>query len=305
MIRLVAECGLQGGDRDQGADVSATCIPSSAPPAPYVDTMPRVALLFTAAAAVVAAPSKRGLSAAHSPAHAATFCADLAAAQTAGTLSWTYSWALSPPDESCGALRAVPFEPMIWGAKDARNASGLWLSPQTTHLLAFNEPNGKDQSNLTPAEAAALWPAVVAVARAHNLSLVAPVPSGTDTAWLDAFLAACDGSVADVDVVALHPYSCTAAALKNALAAWGKFGKPLWVTEFNCGDGAKNATAAEHLVWMKTALPILDADARIERYAWMSARNDKVPGAALFDGAGGAMTALGRVYFSAGASRLG
>jgi hypothetical protein len=30
----------------------------------------------------------------------------------------------------------------------------------------------------------------------------------------------------------------------------------------------------------------------------MSARNVKVPGAALFDGAGGALTALGRAYFS-------
>lgn len=253
-----------------------------------------VFLLFAAAAA--AAPSKRGLSAAHTPAHAATFCADLAAAQTSRTLSWTYSWALSPPDESCGALREVPFEPMIWGAKSALNATSLWYNPLTTHLLTFNEPNGKDQSNLTPAEAAALWPAVVAVARSHNLSLVAPVPSGTDTVWLDSFFSAC-GCAADVDVIALHPYSCTIASLKSALAAWGKYSKPLWVTEFNCGDGAKNSTAAEHLVWMKAALPVLDADVRVERYAWMSGRNDKVPGAALFDGAGGAMTALGRVYF--------
>lgn len=261
--------------------------------------MTRAALLiFAVTAAAAAAPSKRGLSAAHSPLHAATFCADLAAAQATGALSWTYSWALSPPDESCSALEEVPFEPMIWGSKNARNASDFWSSPLTTHLLTFNEPNGKDQSNLTPAEAAALWPAVVAVARAHKLSLVAPVPSGTDTAWLDSFFSACDGCAADIEVIALHPYSCTVAALKNALAAWGKFGKPLWVTEFNCGDGARNASAAEHLAWMKAALPILDADARVKRYAWMSARNNKVPGAALFDGAGGAMTALGRVYFS-------
>lgn len=256
------------------------------------------ALLLALAAADAAAPSKRGLSAAHSPVHSATFCADLAAAQATGTLAWTYSWALSPPDETCGTLHEVPFEPMIWGAKSARNTSDFWASTHTSHLLGFNEPNGKDQSNLTPTEAAALWPDVAAVARAHQLALVAPVPSGTDTAWLDSFFAACNGCAADVDVIALHPYSCTVAALKNALAAWGKFGKKLWVTEFNCGDGAKNATAAEHLAWMKAALPVLDADARVERYAWMSGRNDKVPGAALFDGAGGAMTALGRHYFS-------
>ena len=257
--------------------------------------MNRAALLFAAAVAA-AAPSKRGLSAAHSPVHSATFCADLAAARASGTLAWTYSWALTPPDESCADLAHVPFEPMVWGAKSAHNASDVFTTPLSSHLLTFNEPNGKDQSDLTPAEAAALWPAVVAVARARNLSIVAPVPSGTDTAWLDSFFAAC-ACAADVDVIALHPYACTAAALKGALTAWGKFGKPLWVTEFNCGDGAKNATAAEHLAWAAAALPILDADARVERYAWMSGRNDKVPGAALFDGAGGAMTALGRAYF--------
>jgi hypothetical protein len=255
-------------------------------------------LVFAAATTASAPPTKRGLSAAHSPVHAATFCADLAAAHASGALAWTYSWALSPPDDSCGALRDVPFEPMVWGAASAKNASGLWTSPISSHLLGYNEPNGKRQSNLTPVEAAALWPAVAAVARAHKLALVAPVPSGTDTAWLDSFFSACGGCAADVDVIALHPYSCTLAALKSALAAWGKYGKPLWVTEFNCGDGARNASAAEHLAWMKAALPVLDADARVERYAWMSGRNDKVPGAALFDGAGGSMTALGRVYFS-------
>jgi hypothetical protein len=252
--------------------------------------------LLPALALAAAAPTKRGLSMAHSPLHAATFCADLAAAQSA--ISFTYSWALSPPDESCAALSEIDFAPMFWGSSAARNDSDLWTSPRTTHVLGFNEPNGKAQSNLTPAEAAALWPAVAAAARARNLSLVAPVPSGTDTAWLDAFFAACDGCADSIRVIALHPYSCDAASLKAALSAWGKYGKPLWVSEFNCGDGMKNATAAEHLAWMRIALPILDADARVERYAWMSGRNVKVPGCALFDGPGGTLTELGRFYIS-------
>jgi len=260
--------------------------------------MPRaLALLAAAAAAARAAPSKRGVSSARSPAHAAFFCADLAAA-VAGGASWTYSWALAPPDASCAALARVPFEPMVWGAAAARNATPAAV-PLSTHLLGFNEPNGAKQSDMTPAAAAALWPAVEAAAAARNLSLVAPVPSGDDTAWLDAFFAACGGCAARVARIALHPYACTAPALRAALDAWSKYGKPLWVTEFNCGDGARNATAAEHLAWMRAALPILDADARVERYAWMSARDDKVPGAALFAGAGGALTPLGREYFGA------
>ena len=256
----------------------------------------RTLLSFLAVLAAAAPSTKRGLSSAHAPGHAATFCADLAAVQPA--LSWTYSWALSPPDTSCAALMKVGFEPMFWGASAAKNASEFWSSPLTTHVLGFNEPNGKSQSNLTPAEAAALWPAVAAAAHKRNLSLVAPVPSGADTAWLDAFFSACGGCEADIRVIALHPYSCSVAALKSALSTWGKYGKKLWVTEFNCGNGMKNASAAEHLAWMRIALPVLDADARVERYAWMSARDTKVPGSALFDGPGGTLTALGRFYFA-------
>lgn len=46
---------------------------------------------------------------------------------------------------------------------------------------------------------------------------------------------------------------------------YSKYGKPIWVTEFNCGDGSRNASAAEHLAYMKVALPILDATAHVER----------------------------------------
>ena len=244
-----------------------------------------------------AAPSrKRGLSSAR-PGHGLTFCADLAQAQSA--ISWTYSWALTPANTTCAALAALPFEPMVWGAASAKNLSSLFTTPRSSALLLFNEPNGAKQSDMTPAAAAALWPAVAAAARAHNLSIVAPVPSGADTAWLDAFFAACGGCAADIRAIALHPYACEAPALKAALNTWGKYDKPLWVTEFNCGNGARNASAAEHLAWMRVALPLLEADSRVERYAWMSARDEKVPGAALFSGAGGALTELGRFYLSA------
>ena len=239
--------------------------------------------------------AKRGISVAVSPTNALFFCDDWAVAKR--TASWFYSWGLLPANVSCdGGPDLFPFEPMFWGSKSVHNDSSLFISPLTTALLGFNEPNGKDQSNLTPTEAAALWPIVSAAALTHNITtLVAPVPSGTDTIWLDSFFAACNCEK-DIRVIALHPYDCNAAGLKASLDKWAKYNKPLWVSEFNCGDGAKNATAAEHLAYMKIALPILDADVRVERYAWMSARDYKVPGAALFQGPGGTLTALGQLY---------
>ena len=59
-----------------------------------------------------------------------------------------------------------------------------------------------------------------------------------------------------------------------------------------------HATAAQHLQFMRAALPFLDGDARVQRYAWMSGRDKKIPGAALFDGPGGQLTELGRFYIS-------
>ena len=248
--------------------------------------------LFLYAAAVPAAFSfspKRGLSEAQFYS-AAFYCGDLAAAP----FSWAYSWGLAPAASCPGA---ATFEPMFWGSRSVQNDSSLFTG-SATHILGFNEPNGRDQSNLTPQQAAALWPTVAKAAQAHSLKLVAPVPSGTDLAWLDAFFGACAGCEAGVDAIALHPYECSVAGLNKSIAAFAKYGKPLWVTEFNCGDGAANATAAEHLQFMREALPFLDGDARVARYAWMSGRDKKVPGAALFDGPAGALTELGRLYVS-------
>jgi hypothetical protein len=51
----------------------------------------------------------------------------------------------------------------------------------------------------------------------HSLHAIAkqlaPVPSGDDTAWLDAFFAACGGCAARVARIALHPYACSPPAL--------------------------------------------------------------------------------------------
>jgi hypothetical protein len=254
--------------------------------------MAAVLALLSVGFGVSALASKRGWS--QNMLWVSEFCGDLAV--TLPAISWTYSWGPSPPNVSCPLITAggpVKFEPMIWGK---RSINDTIFSVSATHILGFNEPNGQSQSNLTPAQAAALWPTVAAKAKAAGLQLVAPVPSGTDVAWLDSFFALC-GCEAEVAVIAAHPYVCSGAALKRFLDTWSKYNKPLWITEFNCGDGMANATAAAHLTFMREALPILDADSRVVRYAWMSGRNLKVPGSALISGSvGHVLTELGKFY---------
>jgi hypothetical protein len=251
------------------------------------------------AAAPAAPTSKRGLA---EDAKHSTYCADANATGAAGTVPWAYTWGLSPGSPTAGGPPCSPagleFVPMVWGAKDV-NATPFTDSA-TRFLLGFNEPNAAHQSGLTPEEAARLWPAVEATAAAHGLQLVSPATSGCDVAWLTQFFAACSGCKARLAAVATHSYACTAAAVKTCIGAMAAFGLPIWLTETNCGNGGRNATAAEHEAYMREVLPILDGDARVARWAWMSGRDDKVPGASIYEGAAPPVTRtkIGDLYFA-------
>jgi hypothetical protein len=81
--------------------------------------------------------------------------------------------------------------------------------------------------------------------------------------------------------------------------------KPLWITEFACGDWeAKSVAQNRHrpeqvLKFMKEVLPKLEKCAFVERYAWFPAgANSAALGtSALFDPAG-ELTPLGKFYQS-------
>ena len=63
---------------------------------------------------------------------------------------------------------------MVWGDRTVAELDDWVPHASTTHLLGFNEPNLRHQSNLTAARACELWPAVVAAAKKHNLLLGSP-----------------------------------------------------------------------------------------------------------------------------------
>jgi hypothetical protein len=102
-----------------------------------------------------------------------------------------------------------------------------------------------------------------------------------------------------------------------------RYGLPIWLTEFNCGDGGANNTASKHLSYMENVLPYLEGAAEIERYSWMSGpyasllgeralssfvcpsvrpsvRNTDIPGCALLTGTAAAgtlrLTSVGSYY---------
>ncbi|UYZ63108.1 glycosyl hydrolase [Hymenobacter weizhouensis] len=229
-------------------------------------------------------------------------------------LSWWYNW-YSRPDAGAASVYAglgIDFVPMQWGR-------GLDGGPLTAdrlaanvpagarYLLGFNEPNFRSQANLTPTQAAALWPVLEEVARRKNLRLVSPAvnycgdcvtENGTTyyspVQYLDAFFAACPSC--RVDYIAVHTYVCEERWLRDKIGELKKYGKPIWLTEFACGDRpAGEITSAVQQKYMLDAVNYLEKEPAVFRYAWFSGRNNEIPNINLLGGSG-QLTALGQQY---------
>jgi hypothetical protein len=200
---------------------------------------------------------------------------------------------------------------MMATAGQVKNA----LPAGSAHLLTFNEPDFKAQSDLTPAQAAAAWPAVEAAAKAANLPIVSPglnfCGSSTNTSqcttatitdpytWLKDFFAACVGC--EVDAVAVHWYNCDLQSLHDYLEGSAKpgplqgfvqFGKPIWLTEFSCDA---SHSVADQTAYMQAAVPYLEGNADVQRYSWFS--SSPIPNAQLMN-SDGSLTDLGKTYVS-------
>jgi len=173
----------------------------------------------------------------------------------------------------------------------AKNVKGA------SHLLGYNEPNAKHK--VSPNQAAEDWKAIEKLSPASKGT---PAPAGgSGIQWLQDFKNACTGC--HFDFVAIHHYSChcnsetdcNADSLEKYIdSVYAMWQKPIWLTEFNCGDGSRQAPANVHLWYMKKALPMLDSNPKVARYSWMSLENTPVPGAALVKD--GKLTELGEVY---------
>lgn len=223
-------------------------------------------------------------------------------AEVNSQLTWWYRWNISAQGVGAG-LEFVPM--MANGGMNVDDASKA-IRTDAKYLLGYNEPNFHSQANLTAAQAAADWPKVEAVAKAHNLEIVSPAVNycgddktgtgpcnGTNpAAYLKDFFAACANC--QVDYVAVHWYNCDGKSLNSYLDMFKQFGKPVWLTEFACAYGGDTSVAGQEK-YMREAIPILEARTDVFRYAWFSA--DPIPNARLLN-ADGSPNALGKLYLS-------
>lgn len=214
---------------------------------------------------------------------------------------WMYSWGSRKPD---GIAAGVEFVPMVWGYSDAARLQNELANCKRSGgpaILAFNEPDGKDQANLSVETVIKAWPQLMAA----NVRLGSPACVQPDGEWMRDFMARADALKYRVDFVCVHSYAGpnTGPFIKRLTKVHEMFGKPLWITEFGVGDwGAKTLKENHHsseavLAFMKECLPALDQLSFLERYAWFSsdATSPQLGTSALFN-PDQSLTPLGEFY---------
>lgn len=227
-------------------------------------------------------------------------------------VTWWYDWGRD--DVSTTTQSYVP---MMWGAYSTFETSMNTVVSKTnvTHFLAFNEPDaaGQGGGSLITTIVAGAIPYYKKMLRS-GMRMVSPSPTeGKERVWLDTFADVAATQKLRIDAIGMHWYdwgficsnytdcnSAGGAVNNDATAVFNRFKsavnacyalhkKPIWITEFNASKYRSNAV---HAAFIALALPWLDANPNVERYAYffgndVPARNTD-----------GTLTAAGQAYSS-------
>lgn len=225
-------------------------------------------------------------------------------------ISWSYNWANTATDLAATWFDAneMDYCPMCWNGHYSADAIRAYVAahPKTQYLLAFNEPNLTDQAHMTPAEAAALWPELVALAKELNLKLVSPAMNygtlegyGDPIKWLDEFFALVGGTE-DIAAISVHAYMASPSAVKGYIERFRKYDKPVWLTEFCAWEPAVSSVESQ-MNYMCQMLNYLEKEPLVARYAWFIPRANTATDAypyqqLLTKESPYALTDLGKIY---------
>ena len=221
---------------------------------------------------------------------------------TALRAHWFYSWGAPGPTD---LPPSVQFVPMDWGYYGNKNDDLVkWLAkvkaqPNVDALLGFNEPDGKDQANLSVDGALEGWPYLMRT----GLTLGSPAAVHADGDWMKAFMTGAEKKHLRVDFITIHWYG--GANPQDFLGYLARihtlYHRPLWVTEFAPADwsGHRGITPKMAADFMRVALPGMNKLNYVQRYSWYSAApDDAALGASALFNKDDSLTDLGRLYAS-------
>ncbi|KGL58893.1 glycosyl hydrolase [Polaribacter sp. Hel1_85] len=186
--------------------------------------------------------------------------------------SWHYNWGTS--GEDVGDAKFVPNQ---WSGGSVANAIILGNRMDIAHYMAFNEPDGASQANMTVDKAIEKYEAMLA----SGLRLGSPAnkDNANGGVWRDEFMTKALAKGYRVDYIVVHYYKKTTPTnFYNWLKAiHDKWQRPIWIKEFNygatwTGQPASNEAAGDGL---ESYINMLDDTDFIERYAVFTWQPDK------------------------------
>lgn len=220
---------------------------------------------------------------------------------------WYYNWANVP---STGEqYKGVEFVPMLWKETNAniiKTKLNNFVAQGYKYCLAFNEPDLKNQCNMSMESVFNLWPAMMNDQIKISSPVTALWPESSKN-WFQPFMIKINANAnLDVDFISIHCYpdnwnggkSMADWFLKTVVDwTWEKYHKPIWVTEFStAGQGITNGGTESFIEYV---LPGLDERDYVERYAFFSFNRGSFPGG-LWWYSNGALSPAGEMYMKKG-----
>lgn len=199
-------------------------------------------------------------------------------------IGWMTTWTPNPyPGTELGD---VDFASMLWGLgesghdDDTKRFEEFKKVPhgKYKYVIGFNEADFKGEGSsgvIPPAKAAAAWEQYIAPHKKAGSVLVSPsCAKQQDENWMGPFLKAVK---TQPDVINVHIFKNKASDIKTVLDHFGKYNKPMWITEMACIDysNGNHAFCSQEQTndFVHEAVEILEADDRVAAYAWSDAYN--------------------------------
>eukprot|EP00873_Tetraselmis_striata_P010642 jgi/Tetstr1/430906/TSEL_020662.t1 len=222
--------------------------------------------------------------------------------------SWFYSWGPGGPEVMAKLPPGVEFVPMVWGGNRVDGVRQKVASIREQHtngiccaMLGFNEPDGRDQANMSVEHALDLWPEL----EAAGVMLGSPAAVKGTKPWMTEFMAGAKSRGYRVDFVAVHWYGGCGVEpfIKHLHEVHELYGLPIWITELGVADWkakdcASNKFTPEQVqAFMRKLLPRLDALDFVHRYAWFCFhQNSRVGHCSALFAPDNTLTELGKIY---------
>jgi hypothetical protein len=199
----------------------------------------------------------------------------------------------------------MAFYPMCWGLGPkivGDLQSFRQVKPQV--LFGFNEPDHRDQSNLSVEAALDAWPKLENLA----VELVSPSCAQPAESWMQSFMAQAERRRFQIDSIGFHHYGPPDPDDFIGLLerVHRMYGRPVWVTEFAVADwqarkgGPRNRYTPEQVIsFMNIVCPYMETTPWLRGYAWYpwgDQTNDQALIPSEFFDSNGELTAVGHAY---------